>query len=163
MNNNVALPNQGPWPLAPQGIGHPAPLRPGQRTYSAANILDLPTFLRIVEHWRWLILGAVALGIAAAIVVTLLTTPVYRSWVTLEVNPPNFEVSAAQSKEPQAYQDPYDIVATQVGLLTSKTVAERTVQELNLGNNAEFVRQDGDASARQKTATGNVIANLKAD
>ena len=163
MNNNVAVPDQGPWPLAPQGIGTSRPLQPGQRSYSAANILDFPTFLRIVQHWRWLILGAVAVGIAAAIVVTLVTTPVYRAWVTLEVNPPNFEVSDVQSKERQTYQDPYDIVATQVGLLTSKSVAERTVQELNLGNNANFVPQEGDASTRLKTATGKVIGNLKAD
>jgi capsular exopolysaccharide synthesis family protein len=143
--------------------GQAQPLPPGQRTYSAANILDLPTFLRIVQHWRWLILGAVAVGIALAIIVTLLTTPVYRAWVTLEVNPPNFDVSDEQSKERQTYQDPYDIVATQVGLLTSKSVAERTVQELNLGNNPAFVPQTGDASARLKSATARVIGNLKAD
>ena len=160
MNNNLAVPNRGAWPLAPRADGQPAP---GQRTYSAGSILDLPTFLRIVQHWRWLIVGAVALGIAAAIIVTLLTTPVYRAWVTLEVNPPNFDVSDVQSKERQTYQDPYDVVATQVGLLTSKSVAERTVQELNLGNNADFVPQAGDASARLEAATGKVQDNLKAD
>ncbi|MFL6848740.1 MAG: GumC family protein, partial [Sphingomicrobium sp.] len=163
MNKDVVVPSQGPWPLAPQGIGTAQPVQPGQRSYSAANILDLPTFLRIIQHWRWLILGAVALAIAAAIVITLLTTPVYRAWVTLEVNPPNFEVSDEQSKERQTYQDPYDIVATQVGLLTSKSVAQRTVQELNLGNNPDFVPQVGDASTRLNTATGKVIANLKAE
>jgi capsular exopolysaccharide synthesis family protein len=123
----------------------------------------LPTFLRIVRHWRWLILGAVALGLAGAIVVTLLTTPVYRAGVTLEVNPPTVEVSADQSKERDAYQDPYDIVATQVGLLTSKSVAERTAQELNLGNNEDFVSQKGDASARLRGATAKVQSNLKAE
>jgi len=161
VNNSIAVPDRGPWPLAVPGQAQPVP--PGQRTYSGANILDLPTFLRIVQHWRWLILGAVAVGIAFAIIATLLTTPVYRAWVTLEVNPPNFDVSDEQSKERQTYQDPYDIVATQVGLLTSKSVAERTVQELNLGNNAAFVPQTGDASARLKSATGKVIGNLKAD
>ena len=160
MNNSIAVPNQGAWPIAPYAPGQ---ARPGQRTYSAANILDLPTFLRIVQHWRWLILGAVALGIAFAIIVTLLTTPVYRAWVSLEVNPPTFEVSEEQSKEPQGYQDPFDIVATQVGLLTSKSVAQRTAQELNLGNNPDFVTQGGDASSRLRYATGVVEANLKAD
>ena len=41
-------------------------------------------------HWRWLILGAVALGFAGAILMTLLTPPVYRASVTLEANPPTF-------------------------------------------------------------------------
>jgi len=163
MNNSIAVPNQGPWPLSPYAPGQPQPLLPGRRIYSAASILDLPTFLRILHHWRWLILGAAALGLAAAVIITLLTTPVYRAWVTLEVNPPTVEVSDEQSKERQTYQDPYDLVATQVGLLSSKSVAERTAQELNLGNNPDFVPQTGDASARLKRATGKIQSSLKAE
>ena len=73
----MAAPSQGPWP-----VGHFAPqLGPGQRTYSATNILDFPTLMRIIHHWRWLVLGAVALGLAGAILATLLTKPVYRAWV----------------------------------------------------------------------------------
>src|SRR5262249_19925287 len=95
---------------------------------------------------------------------TLLTTPVYRAWVILEVNPPTVQVTDEQSKEREAsYQDSYDIVATQVGLLTSKSVAERTAQELNLGNNPDFVAQNGDASSRLRGATGKVQQNLKAE
>jgi len=163
MNNSVAMPNQGPWPLAPYAPGQAQALPPGQRTYSAASILDLPTFLRIVHHWRWLILGLVAIGLAAGTIMTLLTTPVYRASVTLEVNPPTVEVTSDQSKEQDAYQNPYDIVATQVGLLTSKAVAERTAQELNLGNNPDFVPQTGDASVRLRSAASKVQAGLKAD
>ncbi len=163
MNNSIAVPNHGPWPVAPYSPGQPQQLQPGQRSYSAATILDLPTLLRIAQHWRWLILGAVALGIAFAVIVTLLTTPIYRAWVSLEVNPPTFEVSDEQSKQRQAYQDPYDVVATQVGLLNSKSVAERTAQELNLGNNPNFIPQKGDASSRLRQATRMVQANLKAD
>ena len=47
MNNSIAVPNQGPWPIAPYAPGQAQPLQPGQRTYSAASILDLPTLLRI--------------------------------------------------------------------------------------------------------------------
>jgi succinoglycan biosynthesis transport protein ExoP len=163
MNNSIAVPNQGPWPLGPYAPGQAQPLQPGQRTYSAANILDLPAFLKILHHWRWLILGALALGFGAAVIVTLLTTPVYRAWVTLEVNPPTVDVSEEQSKEAQDYRDPYDVVATQVGLLTSKAVAERTAQDLNLGNNPAFVPQNGDASTRLKSAAGAVHQGLKAE
>jgi len=136
---------------------------PGRRIYSAASILDFATFVRILQHWRWMILGAVATGVALGILATLLTTPVYRAHVTLEVNPPSVPVTDEQSKELQTYQDPYDVVATQVGLLTSKTVAERTAQELNLGNNPDFVPQTGDASTRVHTATAKVQSALSAD
>src|SRR5438309_460949 len=55
----------------------------------------------------------------------------------------------------------YDFVATQVGLLSSKSVAERTVQELNLANNPTVVGQDADASIRLRSATGAVAKGLK--
>ena len=162
MNNSIAVPGQGPWPLAPHSPGQQR-LEPGQRTYSSVSILDLPTLLRIIQHWRWLILAAVGAGLALAIVMTLLTTPVYRAMVTLEVNPPTVPITADDRKTSDAYPDPYDMVATQVGLLTSKSVAERTAQDLNLGNNADFVPQTADASTRLRMATATVQAGLKAE
>src|SRR4029078_1809331 len=99
---------------------------------------------------------------ALAVIVTLLTTPVYRARVTMEVNPPTVALSAEHSKERETYQAPYDVVATQVGLLTSKSVAERTAQELNLGNNPDFVRQTGDASSRMHAATPKARPDVQA-
>src|SRR4051812_31855567 len=90
------------WPLAPHGGGalalpqawapQPAPtggILPGD--------LNLATLWRIVSEWRWLILGAVAVGLAGAVVVTFLTTPLYRARATLEINPPQIE-AVDQSK-----------------------------------------------------------------
>ena len=161
MNNSIAVPDQGPWPIQPYAPGTPPGELPGQRVYSAANILDFAAFLRIVQHWRWLILGAVAIGIAGAIILTLLTTPVYRAWVTLEANPPSVAVSEKDIQQSQTSTLLWDFVATQADLLASTSVAQRTAQELNLGNNPEFLEQDGDASARLKKATGIVRSNLK--
>ena len=127
MNNSVAVPNERSWPLAP--LAGDGGAIPGQRTYSATNILDFSTLVRIIHHWRWLVLGGVALGLVGAILMTLLTTPVYRAWVTLEANPPTVAISDEQSRERDAANvNSYDFVATQVGLLSSKSVAERTAQ-----------------------------------
>ena len=161
MNNSIAVPDQGHWPLQPYAPQTPE-LGPGQRVYSAANILDFQTFVRIIHHWRWLILGAVAVGIALAVIATLLTTPVYRAWVTLEANPPTVPVSDEQSKEREmSTTTPYDFVATQAGLLASTSVAQRTAQELNLANNPDFVSQDADASTRLKVAADKIHLGLK--
>ena len=161
MNNSIAVPDDRPWMLQPYGAPEPQ-VTPGQRVYSTANILDFATLVRIVHHWRWLILGAVALGLAAAIIVTLLTTPIYRAWVTLEANPPTVSVSDEQSREREASTiNSYDFVATQVGLLSSQSVAQRTAQELNLANNPDFVAQEGDASTRLKAATSKIVQGLK--
>lgn len=159
MNNNLAVPNVGSWPIA--SYSPPAAVA-GQRTYSATSILDFATLIRIMHHWRWLIIGAVAAGFLGAIAITLLTTPVYRAWVTLEANPPTFSVSADQSREREASStNSYDFVATQVGLVSSRSVAERTAQELNLSNNPAVVDQKLDASQRLKIATGVVASGLK--
>ena len=160
MNNSLAVPNEGSWPIAPYAPG--AAASPGPRTYSATSILDFPTLIRIIHHWRWLVLGGVVSGFVGAILITLLTTPIYRAWVTLEANPPSFSVSEDQSKERDAGNtDSYDFVATQVGLVSSKSVAERTAQELNLANNPAVVPQTIDASQRLKIATGVVSRGLK--
>ncbi len=157
MNKNLTVPNDGVWPIAPY-----AGPSGGQRTYSATSILDFATLVRIIHHWRWLVLGTVAAGFLGAIAVTLLTTPIYRAWVTLEANPPTFSVSDDQSREREARNtDSYDFVATQVGLVSSKSVAERTAQELNLANNPAVVPQNVDASQRLKMATAVVSGGLK--
>ena len=160
MNNSIAVPNERAWQIGP--YLPPQPARPGQRTYSAGQILDFQTLVRILQHWRWLILGAVVLGLAAAIIVTLLTTPVYRAAVTIEANPPTVSISTEQSREREATVDnPYDFIVTQVGLLSSRNVAERTAQELNLANNPDFVAAGPDASTRLKIAAGKVQGGLK--
>ena len=161
MNTNIAVRNEGQWPISP----YPAPgasLGPGQRSYSAVNILDFPMFMRILHHWRWLVLGAVGVGLAGAILITLVTKPVYRASVTLEANPPTVAVSDEQSRQQDEQgTDTMDFVATQVGLLGSRAVAERTAQELNLPNNPDVVSQNGDASQRLRAATGAVQGGLK--
>src|SRR5690348_17085432 len=118
--------------------------------------------MRIIHHWRWLVLGAIALGLAGAVLATLLTRPVYRAWVTLEANPPSFQVTDPKDGDQTDVTggDPIGFVATQVGLVQSTSVAERAAQELNLANNPEVVRQDMDASKRLWTVTQMINKNL---
>jgi polysaccharide biosynthesis transport protein len=161
VNTNIAISNEGQWPVGPYAPVT-APIGPGQRSYSAAAILDFPTLLRILHHWRWLVLGALGVGLAGAILASLLTRPVYRAWVTLEANPPAVAVSDEQTRQQDSQaSNTFDFVATQVGLLGSRTVSERTAQELNLANNPDVVGQGGDASQRLRAATSTVLGGLK--
>ena len=164
MNNNLPVPDgDGNWvvdrysrerigvraapPNAPEGTG-----------------LDFAALLRIVSHWRWLILGAIGLGLLAAIILTLLTTPIYRSWVTLEVNPPTVEIMDEQQRDRSSTGvNSWDYVATQVGLLSSRSIAERAAQDLNLANNKDFSESGGDASTRLKAATDKVAGGLNVE
>ena len=147
-------------------IGQPRPQRGELSPYwdetgNGAGPFDLASLFRIAAEWRWLILGAVALGIAAAIVVTLLTRPLYRAEVTLEVNPPTVEILDEKNHEASSAPSLFDFVATQVGLLSSRTLAERVAQDLNLASNPDFAGTKGDAASRLKVATGKVARGLK--
>jgi succinoglycan biosynthesis transport protein ExoP len=161
VNTNLTVRNEGQWPIAP----YPGPdgaLGRWQRSYSAVNILDFHMLLRILHHWRWLVLGGLGVGLLGAVLVSLLTSPVYRASVTLEANPPSVAISDEQSRQQdQQNTDTYDFVATQVGLLGSRAVAERTAQELNLANNPDVVAQDRDASQRLSAAASIVQRGLK--
>jgi capsular exopolysaccharide synthesis family protein len=119
---------------------------------SAASDLNLAALMRIVSEWRWIILGCVAVGLALGLVATLLATPMYRAASTLEMNPPQVEVlGQGKGGQPMVAND-RDFLATQYGLLRSRSLAERVAQELNLGSNPAFVPEGVDR------ATGNRIA-----
>lgn len=137
-------------------------IRPAAAEAAEGTGLDFAALLRIISNRRWLILGAAALGLVGAIIVTLLTTPIYRSWVTLEINPATVEIIGEQARERTAAgSNNWNNVITQVGLLESRGTAERAAQDLNLANNKEYVGEEGDASARLARATAKVAGGLK--
>ena len=105
------------WPLAPHRRGRPGMPQawaPQQAGGILPGDLNLSTLWRIVSEWRWLILGAVAVGVAGAIVITFLTTPLYRAEALLEINPPTVE-AVDQSKVVKQTTNERDYLATRSG------------------------------------------------
>lgn len=125
--------------------------------------LDFASLIRILHEHRWLIAGAAALGLLLAILATLMTTPMYRADVTLEVNAPSVEILDEQSREGSSYQSTWDIVTTQAGLLSSRSLAERVAQNLNLASNKELVGTEGDAATRLRTAADQIQGGLEVE
>ena len=160
MNNNIAVADEGSWVV--DRFAPDAARNQGARDAPGVGGLDFAALVRIVSHWRWLILGAIAVGLLGAIVVTMMTTPLYRSWVTLEVNPPVVEIMDEKTRDSTGTAA-WDFVATQVGLLSSRSIAERAAQDLNLANNREFVGEGGDAKSRLASATGQVAGGLSVE
>src|SRR5688572_18465192 len=98
MNNDVTRTGNEPaWALAPYAPGAAAP-HGDERAYAPGADLNLAALIRIISEWRWLILSAIALGFAGAVILTLLTTPLYRASATLEANPPSVEILDEQTK-----------------------------------------------------------------
>ena len=59
---------------------------------------------------------------ALAIAYALMTTPLYRAWVLLQVNPPTVQIMDESSAGSVEDTSSYDFVATQVGLLSSRSL-----------------------------------------
>ena len=148
------------WPAAPgEGalvLGHGIPQGYGG---TAAGDLNLATLWRIFFERRWFILATTALGLAGAIVVTLLSTPIYRSNATLELNPPHVEVM--ETKAGQYVDFDREFIPTQIGLLQSRSLAERVGQELNLASDTSIVPQGLDRAARERYVTGILAGTLE--
>jgi capsular exopolysaccharide synthesis family protein len=147
------------WPVAPQGYGALAIPQWEAPNHSGMPEINLAMLWRIISEWRWLILGCVAAGLAGAIIVTLLTTPLYRASATLELNPPAVEIME-NSKTQQFVQNDRAFINTQYGLLRSRALAERVAQQLNLAGDPEFLNSDADRATRQKIAAGIVAGNF---
>ena len=139
MNRDIAIREEGGWQVAPH-LGGTVPA--GTAPHST---VDLARLIRILNEWRWLIAGAALLGLLLAVLATLLTTPLYRAKVTLEVNPPHVEIMGEKGGTQDLSQvNNWDFVATQVGLLKSQALAQRVFEDLNLASNPGFARQSSD-------------------
>jgi polysaccharide biosynthesis transport protein len=147
------------WPVAESGrqlIGIDAP---GYEKEPKVE-LTLATLYRILWEWRWLILSAAAAGLGAAIIVTLLTTPIYRSTAVIELNPPAVEVMANNKQAAPQVSNDRTFIETQHGLLQSRALAERVAQDLNLGSDEGMVPGEMDRTTRAAAATNILQANL---
>jgi capsular exopolysaccharide synthesis family protein len=165
MSRNDLQPSGGSpiWPLAPAPGGNLAIASQwGQRSGLGMPDLDLATLWRIVSEWRWLILGAVGVSVVGAIIVTLLTTPLYRASATLEINPPSVEI-LQESKGQAVVPNDSQFLATQYGLLRSRSLAERVAQQLNLASNPEFLDSEADRATRQKIAAGMLMNSFEVE
>ena len=158
MTSEITRASDSPWAL----VSHAAANGARAPTVDPrSNKLDLASLLRILFEWRWLILGFIAAGLAGAAIVTLLTTPLYRSNATLEANPPSVQIMDEKSTARSQAPDSWNFISTQVGLLSSRSLARRVAQDLNLDSNAGFVDQSLDARTRLKVATDKVADGLK--
>lgn len=124
---------------------------------------DVNEAWRILVKWRWLIIGVLIASVAISIIVTISTTPIYRSTVTLQINTQPLQVMQPQqqtSVQPVS-RDEASFLATQIGLLSSRTLAERVMRTLNLADNEGFVKGYPDRGAREGAAVGKLMANLE--
>ena len=118
-------------PLLPQAVQHPATL-----SVSPEQKLELLEYWRSITKRKWMILGLALVTALLAAVVALALTPVYRSTATvlIEAGKPkilSIEDIYSNNQQREHYQ-------TQVEILKSREVAERTVHALKLWEHPSF-------------------------
>ena len=160
MTSDVTRAENAPWAVAPHAPAQASAAGSVPSDTPGGHELNAATIVRILFEWRWLIFSLIAIGLAGATIKTLLTTPLYRSQATLEANPPSVEVMDEQTTSRSQSPDSWSFISTQVGLLSSRSLAQRVAQDLNLASNPAFVDQKLDAVTRLKVATGRVAGGL---
>lgn len=163
MNNYPQIPGGGgafPYPVSGHPVGAPA-VNFERFAPAAASELNFQEMARIIFAWRWLVLGCVAIGIVGATLVTLFTTPIYRATTRLEVSPPQTELIRGAEVGAPAQDDAF--LGTQYGLLQSRALAERVVQELNLASNEDFVSTSGSRSANVRAAVSKLVSGIEVE
>ncbi|WP_394729497.1 GumC family protein [Altererythrobacter sp. GH1-8] len=81
----------------------------------------------------WLIIAALA-GLLFGVAYSLSQTPLYRSTAIVELNPPTVPIlsNSGSAEELVAPATDWQFLETQVGIMRSRALAERVVQDLNL-------------------------------
>jgi len=140
--------------------------------------VQLMSLLRVAIKWKWLILGMLLSGLAVGLLITLLTTPIYRGQVTLQIERDSPKIVNVEGLQPNGAVQDAEFFQTQYGLLKSRSLAERVVKSLNLQNDSSFTKtgwrpaQDGstnppspevDRAARIERATDHLMLGLHVD
>jgi len=166
MNNHGGyLPNQGAvMPFDPSGRlpGHTGLTDVAfGRPAKSDSRFDINEIWRIVAKWWWLITAIAVACLLAAIVISLMITPLYRAQATIEVNPEGVQVVDQKMGEVQPSQgSSREFLNTQVGLLKSRSLAERVARSTNLANDNAIFDQEQPRQAREGAAAGLVQGSV---
>ena len=108
---------------------------------------------RTILKWRWVVIGTFVAVVGLSILITLLTTPIYRATAVLEIAAEEITlIDTEESKTQSVSRTAYDYLQTQYGLLASRSLAERVARNMNLAAQEGFGYPEGE-SAPSNTAT----------
>ncbi|MGE5563273.1 MAG: GumC family protein [Bacillota bacterium] len=107
-------------------------------------------YWRIFYKRRWVLVAALGLGIAAALIVTLLMQREYTSGVTLEVSREAPNIIDIQQVDQSDSQSPdLEFYQTQYALLKSRSLSEAVVRDLNLANNYLYLAGNKESDVKE--------------
>ena len=99
--------------------------------------------IRAASRWRWVLIGGVALGAIAGILITAFMVREYASTARLEITRDTDRVVDIDSVERDTSVADQEFYQTQYGLLQTKALAERVARELGLADDPGMLRMLG--------------------
>ncbi|MDB6164625.1 MAG: exopolysaccharide biosynthesis protein [Xanthomonadaceae bacterium] len=100
--------------------------------------VDLLEYWRILRDRKWLIVAVAGSILALTLVLTLLTTPIFRASSTLQIDRETIKVVDVGGLTPADSPYDEDFYQTQYELLKSRSLALRVIQDLKLVDNPQF-------------------------
>lgn len=130
-----------PQPLVVRGGTHVTlASSPGRDSDEEGGGLNLGIYWHIIVKHRFVIGGAVLAALAIGVLLTLMTTPIYRATATIQIDREATRVVDIEGTEPMKGGDA-DFYQTQYALLQSRSLAERVAQRENLAADPAFMSQ----------------------
>ena len=105
------------------------------------DVIDLMEYWRIVRDNKWLIAATAAAITAIAIILTLLATPIFRASSTMQIERDTIQVVDVGQLQPTESPMDRDFYQTQYELLKSRALALRVIQDEQLTNKPEYIKQ----------------------
>lgn len=107
-----------------------------------SSALDIAEYWRLAVKYRFVILGATILALVLGIAATLVMTPQYSATTTLQINRETARVLNVDEVAPrESMIQGEEFFQTQYGLLRSRSLTERVVNDLGLASSDRFLDQ----------------------
>lgn len=141
-----------------------------QEAYDSGSLIDFNYIVAVIRRNRWLIFGIVMLGVATALIATLLATPQYTAHVSIQVNESSQRILGSEDAPTEDNSWNYErFLNTEIDVLTSYALAERVENALDFSESTRFfnafgIRGDAissDDASREKDAISLIRRNLK--
>ncbi len=140
-DNISRLPATVAVPARPQMLSRPAlqdfALVEHAHAEDVEEGIDLRHYWSLLVKRKWLVATIIAIGVTAALVATMLVTPIFRSTATIKIDRERLQVvqfGDSSAVDPYYYDD--EFIQTQIELLRSRSLAERVVQKERLSGSA---------------------------
>ena len=107
---------------------------------SPARTPALKRLMRLVQRWRWVLIGGLVAGAVLGLFVTLMMTRQYTSTVRLEISRETARVVNIDSVSRDTSIADQEFYQTQYGLLRTEALAERVARDLNVVDDPGFFK-----------------------